>query len=132
MEVKAIYKNARISPLKAREVTREIQGLDVSRAQALLHYTPKKAAKLIGKTLQSAVANAEHHHEIDPDTLFVKSCTATPGRTLKRIMPRARGSASPILKRSSHITVILATMAEEEKVEETAKPKRARKAAAQS
>ncbi|MFZ4763987.1 MAG: 50S ribosomal protein L22 [Roseimicrobium sp.] len=127
MEVKAIYKNARISPLKVREVTREIQGMDVSRALALLNYTPKKAALLIGKTLQSAVANAENQHEMDPETLMVKSCTATPGPTLKRIMPRARGSAAPILKRSSHITVILAA-----KVADTAeaKPKRTRKAQA--
>jgi large subunit ribosomal protein L22 len=127
MEVKAIYKNARISPLKVREVTREIQGMDVSRALALLNYTPKKAALLIGKTLQSAVANAENQHEMDPETLMVKSCTATPGPTLKRIMPRARGSAAPILKRSSHITVILAA-----KIADTAeaKPTRARKAQA--
>ena len=127
MEVKAIYKNARISPLKVREVTREIQGMDVSRALALLNYTPKKAALLIGKTLQSAVANAENQHEMDPETLMVKSCTATPGPTLKRIMPRARGSAAPILKRSSHITVILAA-----KVADTAEatPKRTRKAQA--
>ena len=127
MEVKAIYKNARISPLKVREVTREIQGMDVSRALALLNYTPKKAALLIGKTLQSAVANAENQHEMDPETLMVKSCTATPGPTLKRIMPRARGSAAPILKRSSHITVILAA-----KIADTAeaKPKRTRKAQA--
>ena len=122
MEVKAIYKNARISPLKAREVTREIQGLDVSHALALLNYTPKKAALLIGKTLQSAVANAENQHELDPETLMVKTCTATPGPTLKRIMPRARGSAAPILKRSSHITVILAAKAAESAEE---KPKRA-------
>ena len=122
MEVKAIYKNARISPLKAREVTREIQGLDVSHALALLNYTPKKAALLIGKTLQSAVANAENQHELDPETLMVKTCTATPGPTLKRIMPRARGSAAPILKRSSHITVILAAKPVETAEE---KPKRA-------
>jgi len=122
MEVKAIYKNARISPLKAREVTREIQGLDVSHARALLNYTPKKAALLIGKTLQSAVANAENQHELDPETLMVKTCTATPGPTLKRIMPRARGSAAPILKRSSHITVILAAKPAEPAEE---KPKRA-------
>ena len=116
MEVKAIYKNARISPLKAREVTREIQGMDVSNALALLNYTPKKAALLIGKTLQSAVANAENQHEMDPETLMVKTCTATPGTTLKRIMPRARGSAAPILKRSSHITVILAPKVAEEEM----------------
>lgn len=122
MEVKAIYKNARISPLKAREVTREIQGMDVSRALALLNYTPKKAALLIGKTLQSAVANAENQHELDPETLMVKTCTATPGPTLKRIMPRARGSAAPILKRSSHITVILAAKVAEATED---KPKRA-------
>jgi large subunit ribosomal protein L22 len=107
MEVKAIYKYARISSQKAREVTRAIQGLSASQALATLNYTPKKAALLIGKTLQSAIANATNNHDLNEEALVVKSCTATDGPTLKRIMPRARGSASPILKRMAHITVIL-------------------------
>jgi large subunit ribosomal protein L22 len=126
MEVKAIYKYARISPLKAREVTRAITGMDVSQALAVLNYTPKKAALLIGKTLQSAIANATHNAEMDEETLFIKSCVATDGPALKRIMPRARGSASPIKKRMTHITVVLDSRAEPEaKVEAPAKKKAA-------
>lgn len=108
MEVKAIYKYARISAQKAREVTREIQGMDVSSALAVLNYTPKKAAMLIGKTLQSAIANATHNHEMTEEGLYVKSAVATTGPSLKRIMPRARGSAAPIKKRMAHITVVVA------------------------
>ncbi|MBL9146873.1 MAG: 50S ribosomal protein L22 [Verrucomicrobiaceae bacterium] len=107
MDAKAIHRFARISPQKAREVTREIQGMDVNSALAVLNYTPKKAALLIGKTLQSAIANANHNYEMDEETLYVKSATATTGPSLKRIMPRARGSAAPIKKRMSHITVIV-------------------------
>ncbi|MBL9117830.1 MAG: 50S ribosomal protein L22 [Verrucomicrobiaceae bacterium] len=141
MQVKSVYKYARISCLKAREVTRAIQGMPVSNALAVLAYTPKKAAFLVGKTLQSAVANAENNHEIDPDTLIVKSATATEGPSLSRIMPRARGSAAAIKKRMTHITVILDQKPESEKkdgakaasaaeVVSTEKPKakRARKA----
>lgn len=112
MEVKAIYKYARISPLKAREVTRAITGMDVNQALAVLNYTPKKAALLVGKTLQSAIANATNNNELDEETLFVKSAVATDGPALKRIMPRARGSASPIKKRMSHITVVLSSREE--------------------
>lgn len=131
MEVKSVYKYARISSLKAREVTRAIQGMPVSTALSVLNYTPKKAALLVGKTLQSAVANAENNHELDPETLVVKSAVATEGPSLSRIMPRARGSASPIKKRMTHITIILAEKPEEKAKEEPAadaKPKRARKA----
>lgn len=124
MEVKSVYKYARISSLKAREVTRAIQGMPVSTALSVLNYTPKKAALLVGKTLQSAVANAENNHELDPETLIVKSAVATEGPSLSRIMPRARGSASPIKKRMTHITIILSEKPEEKAAE---KPKRARK-----
>ena len=113
MEIKSVYKYARISSLKAREVTRAIQGMPVSNALSVLAYTPKKAALLVGKTLQSAVANAENNHEIDPETLIVKSAVATEGPSLSRIMPRARGSAAPIKKRMTHITIILAKGEEE-------------------
>ena len=107
MEVKSIYRYARISPFKVREVTREIQGLPVSAALDLLAFTPKKAAFLIGKTLKSAIANAENNANLKPDGLVVKEATVGEGPTLKRIMARARGSASRILKRTSHIRIVL-------------------------
>jgi large subunit ribosomal protein L22 len=107
MEVRSIHKYARISPFKVREVTREIQGLPVSAALDLLAFTPKKAAFLIGKTLKSAIANAENNANLKSDGLVVKEAVVGEGPTLKRIMARARGSASPILKRTSHIRIVL-------------------------
>jgi large subunit ribosomal protein L22 len=107
MEVRSTYKYARISPFKAREVTREIQGLPVSAALDLLAFTPKKAAFLINKTLKSAIANAENNANLKPDGLVVKEAVVGEGPTFKRIMPRARGSASRILKRTSHIRIVL-------------------------
>ncbi len=107
MEVKSIYRYARISAFKVREVTREIQGLPVSAALDLLAFTPKKAASLIGKTLKSAVANAENNANLKPDGLVVKEAVVGEGPTIKRIMARARGSASGILKRTSHIRIVL-------------------------
>jgi large subunit ribosomal protein L22 len=107
MEVRSTYKYARISPFKVREVTREIQGLPVSAALDVLAFTPKKAAFLIGKTLKSAIANAENNANLKPDGLVVKEATVGEGPTLKRIMARARGSASRILKRTSHIRIVL-------------------------
>ncbi len=107
MEVRSIYKYARISPFKAREVTREIQGLPVSAALDLLAFTPKKAAFLINKTLKSAIANAENNANLKPDGLVVKEAIVGEGPTFKRIMARARGSASRILKRTSHIRIVL-------------------------
>jgi len=107
MEVRSTYKYARISPFKVREVTREIQGLPVSAALDVLAFTPKKAAFLIGKTLKSAVANAENNANLKADGLVVKEAVVGEGPTLKRIMARARGSASRILKRTSHIRIVL-------------------------
>src|SRR5450755_416702 len=107
MEVRSILRYARISPFKVREVTREIQGLPVSAALDLLAFTPKKAAFLIGKTLKSAVANAENNANMRVDALVVKEAIVGEGPTMKRMMPRARGSGSRILKRSSHIRIIL-------------------------
>src|SRR5947209_20329130 len=107
MEVRSIYKYARISPFKVREVTREIQGLPVSAALDVLAFTPKKAAFLIGKTLKSAVANAENNANLKADTLVVKEGIVGEGPTLKRLMARARGSGSRILKRTSHIRIVL-------------------------
>ena len=107
MEVKATYKFARISPLKARDVAREVTGLPVSDALDVIRFTPKKAAFLIGKTLKSAVANAENNHDLSSDDLVVKSATVTEGPVFKRWKPRARGGAAPIKKRTAHINVIL-------------------------
>src|SRR3954454_6189339 len=107
MEVQATYKYAKISPFKAREVTREIQGLPVSAALDIVAFSPKKAAALINKTLKSAVANAENNANLKADTLVIKEATAGEGPTMKRMMPRARGSGSRILKRTSHIRIIL-------------------------
>lgn len=107
MEVRSTYKYARISPFKAREVTREIQGLPVSAALDLLTFTPKKAAFLINKTLKSAIANAENNANLKPDGLVVKEAIVGEGPTIKRMMARARGSASRILKRTSHIRIVL-------------------------
>src|SRR5213596_2914622 len=126
MEVRSIYKYARISPFKAREVTREIQGLPVSVALDLLAFTPKKAAFLIGKTLKSAIANAENNANLKPDGLVVKEAIVGEGPTLKRMMARARGSGSSILKRSSHIGIVLT---DEIKIETRETRKAAQKAA---
>jgi large subunit ribosomal protein L22 len=107
MEVRSIYRYARISPFKVREVTRAIQGLPVSAALDLLAFTPKKAAFLIGKTLKSAVANAENNANLKVDGLVVKEAVVGEGPTIKRMMARARGSGSQILKRTSHIRIVL-------------------------
>ncbi len=107
MEVRSIYRYAKISPFKVREVTRAIQGLPVSAALDLVAFSPKKAAGLINKTLKSAVANAENNANLKVDGLVVKEATVGEGPTMKRMMPRARGSGSRILKRSSHIRIIL-------------------------
>lgn len=107
MEVRSTYRYAKISPFKAREVTREIQGLPVSAALDIVAFSPKKAAAMINKTLKSAVANAENNANLRVDGLVVKEATVGEGSTMKRMMPRARGSGSRILKRTSHIRIVL-------------------------
>jgi len=107
MEVRSIYRYAKISPFKVREVTRAIQGLPVAAALDLLAFTPKKAAGLINKTLKSAVANAENNANLKVDGLVVKEAVVGEGPTIKRMMARARGSGSRILKRTSHIRIVL-------------------------
>jgi large subunit ribosomal protein L22 len=107
MQVSSTYRYAKISPFKVREVTRAIQGLPVSAALDLVAFSPKKAAGFIAKTLKSAVANAENNANLRVDGLVVKEATVGEGPTQKRMMTRARGSGSRILKRSSHIRIIL-------------------------
>ena len=125
MEVKSTYKYARISPKKARDVARAIQGMPVSDALDALAYTPRKAAQLVGKTLKSAVANAENNHELIADDLTVKEATVGDGPTFKRFKPRARGSASAIRKRTSHLFIVLTDEVEiPEPRERSGKPKK--------
>src|ERR1700761_50846 len=107
MQIKSIYRGARIPAFKAREVTREIQGLPVAAALDLLAFTPRKAAVLIAQTLKSAVANAENNNNLRADRLVVQAATVGEGPTFKRFQPKARGSAGPIRKRTSHIRIIL-------------------------
>src|ERR1051325_8571554 len=131
MEVRSIYRYARISPFKVREVTRAIQGLPVSAALDILAFTPKKAASLINKTLKSAVANAENNANLKVDGLVVKEAVVGEGPTIKRMMARARGSASGILKRTSHIRIVLTDeIPIETREKRKAKQKAAEKAAA--
>jgi large subunit ribosomal protein L22 len=107
MEVTSTTKFVRISPKKARDVAREIQGLPVSNALDILTFTPKKAAMLIGKTLKTAIADAENNFSLDTSSLTIKKAVINAGPTLRRHMPRAKGSAGAILKRSSHISITL-------------------------
>ena len=108
MEARAIAKTVRITPRKARLVADLIRGKEVGVAYAILKNSDKKAAEIIEKVLKSAVANADHNLNLDVDELFVKEAFVNEGTTLKRFRARARGSASRINKRTSHITVVVA------------------------
>lgn len=108
MEVKATAKTLRIQPRKARLVLDLIRGKDVEEAAAILKFLPNNGGYLVGKVLHSAVANAVNNNDLDESKLYVKACWADEGITLKRFMPRAKGSASAIHKRTSHITVVVA------------------------
>lgn len=109
MEKVAITKYVRISPFKAREVTRLIQGKPAVVAMTTVRLIPRKAARLIEQTLKSAIANAENDEKfaIDRSKLFVKEAVIGEGPTLKRFRPRARGSAGRIRKRTSHIRIVV-------------------------
>jgi large subunit ribosomal protein L22 len=133
MNVISTLKYARISAFKAREVTREIQGLPVSAALDLLAFTPRKAAAMISKTLKSAIANAENNNNLRPETLVVREAEVGEGPTLKRFTPKARGSAGPIRKRTSHIRIVVTDeiAIETRETRETRKPAR-RKASPKS
>lgn len=132
MEVHAITKNVRIAPRKAWEVMRTISGLRVEEAQSLLSFIPRKAARLIAKTLKSAVANAEDHARnskihLNSAELRVKSAEVGQGMTVKRISARARGSASVIRKRTSHLKVVVSDEARAGKVKKAHPVKQPRK-----
>ena len=110
MEKQAISKYVRISPFKARELTRLIQSKPVEEALAFLEFTSRKAGKLIRKTLSSAIANAENDTEwhITKEELYVKRAEIGEGPTTKRFRPKARGTAGKIRRRTSHIKIIVA------------------------
>ena len=107
MEARAYLRNARISPRKVQIVLDLIRNKPVDIALATLDLTPKAASPLLEKLLKSAIANAENNHSMNKDNLYVAECFVTPGPTMKRIMPRAQGRAYRILKRTSHITIVL-------------------------
>ncbi len=107
MEAKAVGRSIRISPQKARLVADVVRGMGVDKAITTLRFMPKKAAGIIRKVLESAVANATQDDQIDVDSLYVKTIFVDGGASLKRIRPRAMGRATGIIKRTSHITVVL-------------------------
>ena len=107
MEAKAYLKYARISPRKVKIVLDLIRGKDVGVAMGILKNTPKSASEYLIKLLKSAIANAEHNFNMDVSRLYVSECFVCPGPTLKRIMPRAKGSADRIMKRTSHVTIVV-------------------------
>jgi large subunit ribosomal protein L22 len=107
MQVQAITKNVRMSAQKMREVVRQIQGLPALKAQAVLAVVPRKGARVVAKTLKSAIANAENNNNLKPETLIIKEAVAGTATTIKRFVPKARGSAGPILKRSCHVKIVL-------------------------
>lgn len=107
MEGKAIAKYIRMSPIKVGVITNLIRGKDVKEAFAILEYTPREAAVEIKKVLKSAVANAENNFALDSDRLYVSDVFVGQGPTLKRFRPMDHGKAFKILKKSSHITVIV-------------------------
>ncbi len=107
MEAKAYLKYARISPRKVKIVLNLIRGKDAGVAMSVLKNTPKSASEYLIKLLGSAIANGENNHQMDVSKLYVSECFVCPGPTLKRMMPRAKGSADTILKRTSHVTIVL-------------------------
>ena len=108
MEAKAKLSYLRISPRKVQIVLDLIRGKDADAAMAILKNTRRGASEYLIKLLKSAVANAENNFHMDASNLYVSECFVCPGPTLKRIMPRAKGSADRILKRTSHVTIVVA------------------------
>ncbi|MBU8908612.1 50S ribosomal protein L22 [Desertibacillus haloalkaliphilus] len=107
MQAKAVAKQVRIAPRKVRLVVDLIRGKQVGEAIAILRHTPKAASPVVEKLLNSAIANAEHNYEMEPNNLVVSEAFVDEGVTLKRFRPRAMGRASRINKRTSHITLVV-------------------------
>ena len=108
MEVKAVSKYVRVSPRKVHIMIGAVKGKPVETALEILKFMPQKAAAIVEKIIRSAVSNADQHPDIDVDSLVIRNIIADQGPTLKRFKARARGRGTRILKRTSHITVILA------------------------
>jgi large subunit ribosomal protein L22 len=107
MDVKATARFVRLSPLKARDLVRRLKGLSAAEALKITEFSSRKAAALIGKTLKAAIANAEKNAKLEAEDLKVKLAVIDEGPRLKRHWPRSRGMARPILKRTSHIRIVL-------------------------
>ena len=107
MEARAYLRNARIAPRKVQIVLDLIRSKPVDIALATLELTPKAASPMVAKLLKSAMANAENNHNMNKDDLYVSECFVCPGPIMKRVMPRAQGRAFRILKRTSHITLVV-------------------------
>ncbi len=107
MEAKAIVRNVRMTPRKIKLICDLIRGKNANEAMAIIKNTPKAACEPMEKLLRSAMANAENNFDMDPDILYVKEIMVGPGPVMKRVMPRAQGRAFRILKRTSHITMVL-------------------------
>ena len=107
MEARAYLRDARISPRKVQIVLDQIRNKPVEIAMATLKHMPKAATEPLEKLLKSAIANAENNHNMDKGNLYVAECFVSPGTIMKRIRPRAQGRAYKILKRSSHVTLVL-------------------------
>jgi len=106
-ESKAIARYIRIAPLKVRIVMNNIRGKNVDEALTILRFTPKAASPIIAKVVKSAAANAENNHDMDSSRLYIAAAFVDQGPTMKRAQPHQRGRAFPILKRSSHITIVV-------------------------
>ncbi|MCX6909275.1 MAG: 50S ribosomal protein L22 [Verrucomicrobia bacterium] len=111
MDVQAITKYARMSHQKVSEITRQIQGMSVAHALDVLQFTPRKSARIVLKTLRSAVANAENNANLAADTLVVKEAVVGTGPTFKRWKASARGMAAPRLRRTCHVKIVVAEVA---------------------
>jgi large subunit ribosomal protein L22 len=107
MAARAVSRHLRIAPRKARLVVDLIRGKTVGDALMILDFVPKKGARMVAKTLKSVLANAESKQRVDVDQLYVSRITVDGGATLKRFLPRAHGRATPLRKRTSHITIVV-------------------------
>ncbi len=114
MEVQATSKFVRMSPLKIRDVARVIRGKSAEEAMNLLRFIPRKSARLLAKTLKSAMANAENNNNLSADSLFISRILVDEGPAIKRFKPAARGSAHPFKKRTTHINIVLSDLASDE------------------
>ena len=112
METRAVAKYVRVSPRKARIVIDTIRGKDVNEALESLQFNQRAVSETVSKVVTSAAANAEHNFGVRSENLYIKECYVDEGPTIKRYRPRAKGAASPINKRTSHITVVVSTREE--------------------